>query len=83
MIEIKELCASVTLFCYKKREHGILSGISKEFYCKGLSEVNINNKVLSGRPYGGIAILWKKNVGKCTIIIIIIISLLYGANTST
>jgi exonuclease III len=72
MLEIHELCSKCDIVLLQETwllecEHSILSSISNEFYSKGISAVDINHKVLSGRPHGGIAILWKKTLGKCKI----------------
>ena len=62
LFEIKELCAKCDSILLQetwllKCEHGILFGIYNEFTAKALCAVDVNNKVLSGRLYGGIAIL--------------------------
>ena len=46
-----------------------LNSVSLDFYAKGLSSVDTSAGILSGRPYGGIAILWRKSIAdKCNII---------------
>ena len=43
--------------------------VHKEFYSKGISSVDTTGGLHLGRPYGGIAILWRKSIAdKCTIV---------------
>jgi exonuclease III len=45
-----------------------LTTIDSNFYCKGISSMCCEDKVLTGRPYGGLAILWRKSIGQCFIV---------------
>ena len=50
-------------------ETEFLSTISEDFYSNGISSVNTSVQALSGRPYGGLGILWRKSLGeKCNIL---------------
>ena len=40
----------------------ILDQLHSEFYAKGISAMNLEEGVLTGRPYGGVAILWRKSI---------------------
>ena len=47
-------------------ELSYLSTVSDQFYAKGVSSVSTNENVLRGRPHGGIAIMWRKELtNKC------------------
>ena len=47
----------------------VLGLISVDFYAKGMSAVNSHQSILSGRLYGGLAILWRKTLGSsCKIV---------------
>jgi exonuclease III len=66
--EIRELCAHCDILLLQETwlmEHDLplLSQISNEFYCKGLTAMDTQNGVVVGRPFGGIAILWRKSLG--------------------
>ena len=41
----------------------MLSQICSEFYSKGVTAMDVEDAVHTGRPHGGIAILWKKTLG--------------------
>ena len=50
-------------------ELALLSNVSKKHYAKGVSSMDPTYCVHTGRPYGGIAILWKKFISpSCNII---------------
>ena len=36
--------------------------INNDFHAGGISPRNLSNRILVGRPYGGTAILWNKNL---------------------
>jgi exonuclease III len=42
-----------------------LTTIHSSFYCTGVSSMRCDQKVLRGRPYGGLGILWRKSIGQC------------------
>ena len=47
----------------------MLNNLHSDFYAKGVTAVNIDNDILTGRPYGGLAILWKKDIAQmCKIV---------------
>ena len=47
----------------------LLSEISTNHYAVGISSMDTTNGVITGRPYGGIGILWHKSIGpSCTVI---------------
>ena len=63
--DIKELCdkndvifLQETWLC--KFELSMVNRIHPDFLGMGVSAVNSSNALLRGRPYGGVAILWKK-----------------------
>jgi exonuclease III len=46
-----------------------LASISEDFYAKGISSIDSSSGIHTGRPYGGLAILWRKSIaGKCKLI---------------
>ena len=48
-----------------------MANISNTHYAKGISSVDTTTGILSGRPYGGMAILWRKTIGNiCKTILI-------------
>ena len=64
---VKELCFSNELVCLTEHwllpgEISYLSSIDKDFIAFGSSAVDINSNLLSGRPYGGTAILCHRSV---------------------
>ena len=66
--EIKELCSQNDIVLLQEtwlteQELHILSEISNEFYYKGLSAMDTQNGLIVGRPYGGVAIMWRKSLG--------------------
>ena len=44
--------------------------IHAEFYGKGISPVNTESNLLTGRPHAGVAILWRKSLGKCSKVVV-------------
>ena len=40
------------------------NSISDDFYAIGSSAVNVEHDIVRGRPFGGTAILYKKNIGR-------------------
>ena len=46
-----------------------LTTLDDDFYCKGISSMTCDERVLTGRPFGGLAILWRKSIGQsCSIV---------------
>ena len=46
-----------------------LATLHPDFYARGISSINTCDRILSGRPHGGLAILWHKKLGsQCNII---------------
>ena len=41
----------------------LLSRVDEQFYYKGLSSMDTSSTLISGRPFGGLAILWSKRLG--------------------
>ena len=65
MIELQELCAKSDLVCLQEHwllpnEANLLSHISADFLAVGSSAVDTSEDILTGRPYGGTAILCRK-----------------------
>ncbi len=53
----------------RQDESDVLSELSAEFYVKSVSGMDTSTGLISGRPYGGIAILWRKSLGSlCKIV---------------
>ena len=46
----------------QKNELHILSTLHPDFQGMGTSAINEENGILSGRPYGGLAILWRREL---------------------
>ena len=66
---IKNLCNSHDVILLQetwlyKQELSFLNTIDYKFYAKGFSTIDYSKGPLVGRPYGGIAILWRKTLGK-------------------
>jgi hypothetical protein len=40
----------------------MLSSLHPDFHARGISAVNITDDVLHGRPYGGLAVLWRQSL---------------------
>ena len=73
LYEIKRLCECNDLVFLQETwlsvlDIHVLSAIDESFYAKGISSMNVSEKVLCGRPYGGIAILWRKTLSGCKVI---------------
>lgn len=65
VIELQELCAKSDLVCLQEHwllpnEVSLLSHISADFLAVGSSAVDTSEDILTGRPYGGTAILCRK-----------------------
>ena len=66
--EIRELCRGHDIILLQETwlletDLGILLDIDSNFHAKGLSSMNIQDGLLTGRPYGGLAVLWSKKLG--------------------
>ena len=53
------------MYCYYKRrdrvkqELSTLAGIHPDFYSRGTSSMDVSEGIFRGRPYGGLAVLWR------------------------
>jgi exonuclease III len=48
----------------------LLAQLNDDFYYKGISAMDTEKDVISGRPYGGLGLLWRKTFGsKCSPVI--------------
>ena len=43
----------------------MLKSLHADFYADGVTAMDTSSGLLLGRPYGGIAILWRKSIGNC------------------
>ena len=69
LFAVRELCNTHDFVLLQEHwllpfELDLLNSTHTEFYATGSSAVNISNDVLIGRPYGGTAILYHKNLAK-------------------
>ena len=69
------------MILYSCKKHGCLILIYlscqklTDFYGKGVSSMNLSTRIGSGSPFGGVAVLWHKSLGKkCK-------PILYGSDT--
>lgn len=63
---IRELCSDYDIIALQEtwllpEELAFLYSISDEFGCTGISAVDTTTGILRGRPFGGVAILWRKS----------------------
>lgn len=63
---IRELCFNYDIIALQEtwllpEELGYLHSISDDFACTGTSAVDTTAGILRGRPFGGVAILWRKS----------------------
>ena len=68
--DIYELCSSYDIVFLQetwllKDELHMLSTLHPECEGYGISSVDHEKGILAGRPYGGIGILWKKQIAPC------------------
>ena len=49
----------------------LLRQIHADFDASGVSAMDTGDSILVGRPYGGVAILWRKQLGQLYIILIV------------
>ena len=66
--EIRELCLHHDVIFLQETwlletELHMLSLIDRNFHGKGVSSMDISDSLITGRPYGGLAILWSKKLG--------------------
>ena len=72
--EIRSLCSKCDVLVLQETwlldcDLSMLDKIDSNFYGQGISAVDVNTKILQGRPHGGIAILWRKKLStKCNIV---------------
>jgi len=69
IIDIKNLCDTRDIVLLQEHwlipfELGILSEISNEFLAFGLSAVDVSSGIIKGRPYGGTAVLYRKQLAR-------------------
>ena len=74
MHDIKKLCDTHDFVCLQEHwllpnDLGLLTNTHSEFYGIGNSAIDITSDVLTGRPYGGTAILYRKSL--CNVVTII------------
>ncbi len=67
LVEIQELCDTHDIVLLQEHwllpfELSMLNTIHSSYVANGQSAVNLSDDVLSGRPYGGTAILYRKNL---------------------
>ena len=65
--EIQQLCQKCDIVLLQETwlvetECNILNSISSDFYAKGIYAVDMAAKLTCGRPHGGLAIMWKKDI---------------------
>ena len=68
--EIRELCQVYDIIFLQETwlqgsQLQQLSQIDEQFYRKGNTAMEASSGVLSGRPYGGLAVLWRKSLDTC------------------
>ena len=74
MADIKSLCDNHDLVFLQEtwlmpHEVTFLNSIHGEFHVFGNSAVRTSDGLLVGRPYGGLAVLWRKDLGHCITVI--------------
>jgi len=65
--EIRELCNSSDIVLLQEtwlstHDLPFLNAIDERFYSKGVSAMSTDDRVLKGRPHGGLGILWNRNM---------------------
>ncbi|XP_075990148.1 uncharacterized protein LOC142985788 [Anticarsia gemmatalis] len=71
---VKLLCQTADLIALQEtwlmpHDIPLLGGIDRDFAYTGKSAVDTSAGILRGRPYGGVAILWRKSVFKCVSVV--------------
>lgn len=67
MSDVKHLCDNSDI-CFLQEtwlrddELNLLNSINRNFIGRGTSAMNTDGGIISGRPFGGVAILWRKNL---------------------
>ena len=74
--EILELCRNNDIVLLQETwllqcDLYLLNNLSSDHYAQGISSVNTEDKIHTGRPYGGLAILWHKRLGTESEVIIL------------
>ena len=64
--EVRTLCENVDICLLQEHwlyndDLTLLSTIHNDFHAFGVSAMDCNRDIISGRPYGGTAILWRKS----------------------
>lgn len=68
MTDIENICNKCDILFLQEtwlsaQELHILSNVHSDFYGRGVSSVDEADGILTGRPFGGLAVLWKKSLG--------------------
>ena len=71
--EIRQLCDTSDVVFLQETwlasdELHLLASLDDRFYGQGVSAMDAGNKLLRGRPHGGLGILWRKTLVGCKII---------------
>jgi exonuclease III len=71
---VRDLCKSADIIALQETwllQHDIplLGTIDSDFAYTGKTAVDLSSGVLRGRPYGGVAILWRKSLFPCVSVI--------------
>ena len=66
---LKDLCSICDVILLQETwlcdfELDICNNIHPDFYGQGITSVDTGEGILTGRPYGGLSILWRKSLGK-------------------
>ena len=66
--EIRSLCDNCDILLLQEtwlheQELSSLAGVHPDFYGRGISSMDLTVCIFRGRPYGGLAILWRKSLG--------------------
>ena len=86
--ELKDLCKVCDILLLQEtwlfnEESSTLININSDFYVYNLSSMNTENGVITGRPYGGLAIMWRKTLAKFSHIVTYDCSRLLGIEINT
>ena len=65
--EVQELCKQNDVIFLQEtwlfeKDLPLLSDISQDHYALDTSSINCSQSILTGRPHGGLAILWRKSL---------------------
>jgi len=71
--EIQRLCDSNDIIFLQETwlasdELQLLSTMHDQFYSQGVSAMDVRDGICRGRPYGGLAVMWRKSLGGCEVI---------------